>query len=149
MRKKLILTTVLLSVMSPLFAQIPIPNGGNGGCAIKYDYDAAGNRIKRSKYCWAPGNIQRPGQDAVQIPVAIEMQVYPNPASTQFSVVFSRELNNAVIELQDITGKVISSKQLSGSNTVFNIQSLAQGAYLVVLKRKDSKEVMVRKLLKE
>lgn len=149
MNKKLILIIAILFATQQLFAQA-LPQNINGGCVIKYDYDAGGNRIKRSKYCLpAGGYVQRPAKQGVNKITDIEMQVHPNPASTSFSVVFNQEINNAVVELQDIAGKVIASKQIAGSNTTFNIQYISQGAYLVVLKRKDTKEVMVRKLVKE
>ena len=52
--KKVITLFALLFGTHTLLAQA-MPQGGAGGCVIKYDYNAVGNRIKRSKYsrcCW-------------------------------------------------------------------------------------------------
>jgi hypothetical protein len=144
---KYIFVLCILGVANQLLAQA-IPPAGYGGCAIEYDYDAAGNRIKRSKYCWNPYQNQRAIQGAPAESI-LEMQVYPNPASTSVSVVLSTELEEAVVELQDISGKLISTKHVHGAQAVFDIRHLAQGAYMVVLKQKNSKLRMVRKLVKE
>ena len=47
--KKVITLFALLFGTHTLLAQA-MPQGGAGGCVIKYDYNAVGNRIKRSKY---------------------------------------------------------------------------------------------------
>lgn len=149
MRKQLVLIIGIILSSQQFFAQA-LPQGGIGGCVIKYDYDAAGNRIKRSKYCWAGGgNNQRPAPEVANKVTDVEMLVYPNPASTSFTVTFNRDIYEAVVELQDATGKLIAKKQVAGNVTYFNIQNLAQGPYFVVLKRKDTKASMVRKVIKE
>lgn len=127
------------------------PSGGQGGCAIKYEYDAAGNRIKRSKYCWSPnggGGSLRPTVIADNVST-LEMLVYPNPVTTYITVDFNQDVQNAKVELQDIAGKVLASKIPNGRSVQFDMQAVAQGAYMVVLKRKDAKEVLVRKVVKE
>ena len=149
MIKQLILLIVMLGSSSSLFAQA-LPANPAGGCVIKYEYDAGGNRIKRSKYCWAAGGyVQRPSQENSRNSPSIEMQIFPNPASSSFSIQINQELANAIAELQDMSGKLIASKPIEGTTAIFDIHNLSQAAYLVVLKRKDSKEILVRKLVKE
>lgn len=144
---KYIFVLCILGIANQLLGQA-IPPAGYGGCAIKFDYDAAGNRIKRSKYCWNPYQNQRAIQGAPEAAI-LEMQVYPNPASTSVSVILSAELNGAVVELQDLSGKLIASKPVHGDQAAFDIRHLAQGTYMVVLKQKNSGPRMVRKLVKE
>lgn len=126
-----------------------LPQGGNGGCVIKYDYDAGGNRIKRSKYCWAGGGAVQRSLPEISKALILEMQVYPNPASSYVTVSMNMELQNAKIELQDMTGKVIASKILSDLTIDFDTRYLAQGTYMMVLRRKESNKVMVQKFVKE
>ena len=149
MLKQFILLIFVLSSASHLFAQA-LPANPAGGCVIKYDYDAGGNRIKRHKYCWAAGGyVQRPGQSNSTSSTSIEMQIFPNPASSTVSIQINTELANAIVELQEMSGKLIASKPIEGNMAMFDIQNLSQAAYLVVLKRRDSKDILVRKLVKE
>ena len=79
----------------------------------------------------------------------LDMVVYPNPASNFITIDLTQALSNASVELQDITGKIIAVETLTGNSVSFDMRTLAQGAYMVVLKRKDTKEVLVRKVVKE
>jgi hypothetical protein len=149
MYKTLFFLMLLLASAHIISAQV-YPSGGQGGCAIKYEYDAAGNRVKRSKYCWSSngGGSLRPSAIASEVST-LDMLVYPNPATTYITVDFNQDVLNAKVELQDMTGKVLASKIPNDRSVQFDMQSLAQGAYLVVLKRKDTKETLVRKVVKE
>ena len=61
------------------------------------------------------------------------VSVYPNPASTQFTVsADGTNLNLKSVELSDITGRLIWKKDnLTGSNSTFSRGNLSNGIYIV------------------
>jgi hypothetical protein len=61
------------------------------------------------------------------------VSVYPNPASSQFTVsADGANLNLKSVELADITGRLIWKKDnLTGSNSTFLRGSLSNGIYIV------------------
>ena len=145
MKHKLIISLLAITLYATdVIAQGP-PN--QASCAIQYFYDAAGNRIKRKWVC------TNPNQNQLVAPLpqtnTLDMVVYPNPASNFITIDLTQALSNANVELQDITGKIIAVETLTGNSVSFDMRTLAQGAYMVVLKRKDTKEVLVRKVVKE
>jgi hypothetical protein len=151
MYKHFIVLLVVLSSTHLIKAQV-YPSGGQGGCAIIYEYDAAGNRIKRSKICWSPngggGGSLRPIATSKDASL-LDMVIYPNPTSSYITIDFSSDVFNAKVELQDVAGRVLATSVPKDRSVQFDLQSYAQGTYLVVLKRKDTKELLVRKIIKE
>lgn len=62
----------------------------------------------------------------------IEFNVYPNPASDRVNITFSDLQTDGTIDFLDLSGKLISSKSMSGlSNYSFETQDLAPGVYLI------------------
>ncbi|MGI4760257.1 MAG: CotH kinase family protein [Janthinobacterium lividum] len=70
-------------------------------------------------------------------------ELYPNPASGSLRVAFGA--SPFELSIQDLTGKTVLRKALSGSNNQLDISALPQGAYLVRVH--SATAVAVRKLL--
>ncbi|HSH66138.1 MAG TPA: choice-of-anchor tandem repeat GloVer-containing protein [Bacteroidia bacterium] len=62
----------------------------------------------------------------------IDMNVFPNPAKDQLSLLLGKNVQNVTIKLLSITGQtVIEKTNLSGSKFTFNIEELSKGTYFV------------------
>jgi hypothetical protein len=65
------------------------------------------------------------------------VKVFPNPVKTDVSIQATLEkTENVTIEVIDITGKVVTSKVITGANTVdtsFNLSNIARGTYTIKL----------------
>ena len=72
--------------------------------------------------------------------------IYPNPANN-FVNIFSEKEGNYLVELLDITGKVVISEMsyISKSVKKINIENLASGTY--ILKISDSKDYFSKKII--
>ena len=73
------------------------------------------------------------------VPIAIGMEIYPNPASDQITV-FSPQssvhvpqpsVNDASIIITNISGKIIYQNELSAEVTIIDVSSYAAGIYFV------------------
>lgn len=77
-------------------------------------------------------------------------KIYPNPAENELSIKFQIRKNNALIEIYDLSGRIIDSFKPNVTNEVWaaNISSLTKGIYTVVLKE-EGKITMHEKLVKK
>lgn len=75
------------------------------------------------------------------------VKVYPNPASSKISVFDGGFMNDAVVELVDLTGKIIMSSVLIGGNTELDLAEIKKGMYFIKI-RSGEKEV-VKKIVRE
>lgn len=58
------------------------------------------------------------------------VDIYPNPAELQFSVVFTTPISQ--IKLSDVSGRVVKNLQTQGSMKIFvDVRELPQGSYLI------------------
>ncbi len=78
------------------------------------------------------------------------MTVHPNPSSDNFMVVIqtNQHIENAVVELMDLSGRVILSqtKNINAGSTMLNIdvQSIQPGAYVIRMKGENDKFAPIR-----
>ena len=60
------------------------------------------------------------------------MSVYPNPASTLLILnIENYKSSNLAYEMSDMLGKMISRKQVEGTETIIRMDELALGNYLI------------------
>jgi hypothetical protein len=59
------------------------------------------------------------------------MAIYPNPNNGQFEVRFGSMVNNGLIQILDMTGKVVFTQSVNGTYQTINATSLQNGMYLV------------------
>jgi hypothetical protein len=146
--KKGFLLVCSLFIIHQLKAQsVYIPQGG---CGIKYEYDAVGNRISRYKYCWPAYSPQRPAGGVEQVIVSdkIQLEVFPNPSSATFVARLNKIVDHGKIEIQDVTGNVLQSKPITDVSVNFDIEALASGIYFVVLTSSSSDKKLTKQLIK-
>lgn len=62
---------------------------------------------------------------------ALETEVYPNPANANINIV--NMINVERVELIDVTGQVVISKDVNDSSMTINVESLASGVYMLKL----------------
>jgi len=75
-------------------------------------------------------------------------KLYPNPASSdnKISYEYSGELKNVILEITDLSGRLIQKQQMENSNKVI-FNKLDQGLYLVNLKSVSGEIVKTNKLI--
>jgi hypothetical protein len=61
----------------------------------------------------------------------IDIQIYPNPFSSQTNIHFSKEQKNVAIKIADLSGKVIKTISFSGSLLSIDRANLQAGIYFV------------------
>ncbi len=82
-----------------------------------------------------PGNLQGEVNVTVDEEVGIsvkettDIQVYPNPASSVIHVESGKTITN--IQLVDITGRLITQKQINAKSSHINVNTLSEGYYLL------------------
>jgi hypothetical protein len=63
---------------------------------------------------------------------SLNVDAYPNPASSDMTVkVSGPAAGNAILTITDLSGKVISSRSMSGSETRLDLRGMAPGLYLL------------------
>ncbi|MBP6575083.1 MAG: DUF11 domain-containing protein [Flavobacteriales bacterium] len=61
------------------------------------------------------------------------MQLSPNPVSDALTVIFSQPEQGALLEVVDVTGRVVLATVVSGTQAVLDVQALRAGSYHVRL----------------
>lgn len=110
-------------------------------CRIEYEYDNAGNRVKRFYHC---ESINDPIEH-MNPPLAGHL--YPNPTSDVFDIDFQELLASAHITVLDIYGRVLGTADITDGYVVsYSLGSNAPGTYAVTLagRRPDSEEELTQ-----
>lgn len=64
-------------------------------------------------------------------------QLYPNPAKDYVTISAEQNAVGGLLQLRDITGRVISTQVLNNKQFILNTSTLAAGVYVVTLQQKD------------
>lgn len=104
--------------------------------ALVFDYDAAGNRIKR---------YDPPGKTEV-LPIglvnsSISTKLFPNPTNSFVTIQASAEITDGVLLLNDLSGRTLTQQTFSGTQTTLNLSTLPAGVYFVRLNAKDYEQL--------
>lgn len=59
--------------------------------------------------------------------------LFPNPANETVTVSFPQGGNNTVVEVRDMTGRIVLSEMTSQEQVIMDVSSLSQGSYLVAV----------------
>lgn len=132
---KYILAITLFFISTYCFSQ-EIPSGS---CGLLMTYDAAGNRIKREYYCNnGSGRISNPEltkqQEAASTAFEEVDALYPNPTTGKFYITFSKAIDNAIIQVADLNGKVIQKVKGRGTRLEFDLSNQPGGTYFILIK---------------
>jgi len=137
---------IILVLLITAFSQITTAQTGQGNCVIKYDYDLAGNRIKRVESC---GGLIQKASEADLAPPAnasnnaalqkteddLDIAVlFPNPTSANCIVSLNKEVSNAALALYDNQGKQVHYERVSGKDIPLNLAGFAAGSYIVIIR---------------
>ncbi|MDO9511939.1 MAG: T9SS type A sorting domain-containing protein [Bacteroidales bacterium] len=71
--------------------------------------------------------------------------VYPNPATEAVNIVMEQFLPNTLLEIRDMTGRILEVHSIKSQNTVLGVQNLTPGIYL--LRMVNSVRMSSRKLI--
>ena len=127
-----LLVILFLGSYGTAAAQIEYPSEG---CRIRYQYDAAGNRIQRDWYCWGSGMMnQVADQDTVKEETKerlaeVHMNAAPNPASDRLTVTFTEEVPSGLLEVLDATGRSVRAQRVAGYVTELDLGDFGSGSY--------------------
>ncbi|MCY7290841.1 MAG: T9SS type A sorting domain-containing protein, partial [Ferruginibacter sp.] len=73
--------------------------------------------------------------------------IFPNPTDGNFSITFSKPINNASIIIVDVNGKVLHRITASGSKVDFNLSNFSSGIYFVKIIEKGGSSI-TKKIIK-
>ncbi len=140
---------IISSLLLILFSEIAIAQTGQGNCVIKYDYDMAGNRVKRFESCGGssgnkmtnPNETQTLDEDeTVNEPLAqltdddLDIAVlFPNPTSSNCIVSLNKPVSNATLSLYANQGKLVYSERINGKDLPLDLSGLSSGTYIVIV----------------
>ncbi len=101
---------------------------GNELCITKFVVDVPG--------CDTTGKMKDVDKDEV-ITNQTSFSLYPNPAATQVTLSYPIELECAILEIYDLTGRSIAKKVLTSSEqeATLAVDSYPAGLYMLVVKR--------------
>jgi Secretion system C-terminal sorting domain len=108
-------------------------------CAIKYEYDLSGNRIRRSYSCDnspinqpVTSNGRMPSsKKIVSVDAPFSTIIFPNPSEGIFAIKTSVDLETAVVNVLSQNGVVVATFIYSGTQMQFDIRHLASGNYII------------------
>jgi Secretion system C-terminal sorting domain len=105
-------------------------------CAIKYEYDASGNRTMRYYQCdvevigaGAGAGARKLKPAAGQISAPSALLVYPNPTSTEFTIQLPKNTHLGHLVVADNQGKILLNKPLTNNISDIDISNFAVGHY--------------------
>ena len=133
MIRKLIMPLFLICSLHSFAQEIPV-----GSCGLLMTYDAAGNRIKREYYC-------NNGSNRIAAPAVAQQEnaasagfeevdaLYPNPTTGKFYITFSKAIDNATVQIVDVSGKVIQRLKGSGTRLELDLSNQPGGLYFIII----------------
>ncbi|WP_191967971.1 T9SS type A sorting domain-containing protein [Rhizosphaericola mali] len=108
-------------------------------CGIIYSYDLSGNRIGRQYVCNNSSMMDTKQQNLTfNTILPSNTKLYPNPTTGQFSISFTKALDNAEITVTDMLGKTIIHTYKSGTYISMDLSNVTSGMYLVNIQDKDN-----------
>jgi hypothetical protein len=91
----------------------------------------AGSVLNSGSYWNAPTSIFTPKSNSVN-----SLRIYPNPASTEVMVELPKFNGVTSIEVRDLTGKLLLSKNaISIEKEIINVSELRKGMYIMVARQ--------------
>ncbi len=137
MKKIMLLLTLCFGIVA-LYSQSP---------GVYYDYDDAGNRIKRYK-CLMSANLEKEDfvdwqttdvskeskvdfRDISKYTDISEMLVFPNPSAGVFEIRKNSIAPKAMVRLYDTSGKLVFKREYNDG--VFDISNINNGSYILIL----------------
>jgi len=121
-----------------------------GSCGIVYTYDAAGNRTQRQYVCnngvMAIKEILVGNQQILADEIQATEVLYPNPTTGIFNVKLTQSLNNAIVTISDVSGRLVMRKKENGNILNYDLSGQASGEYIIAIKQ-DGKLIKLKVII--
>lgn len=62
------------------------------------------------------------------------IKIFPNPTDEILNIIIDKQYENPIVNIVDVTGKVLIRELLSGVNNTINLSSLTKGIYILYVK---------------
>jgi len=131
-------------IIGDLYGQ---PAYSTEGCFIRYQYDAAGNRIQRDRVCISEANgggAKSKPADAETMASGLQevyMGLAPNPANDELRITLTADVGPGKIAVHDMQGRQVLQQSVQGSIFSLNVSSLQAGSYYVSFLREGERIV--------
>jgi hypothetical protein len=124
------------SFLSVAFLAFLTDGFGQNHCWTKYNYDAAGNRIKRYWWCGDPNTTdgEENGETKSAMSPDFGLRLIPNPAGEQVQLTSTTELSNAELNVLDLQGRMVLTQRFSGSWVELDVSRWSAGRYTLRLR---------------
>lgn len=120
--------TLRLVILCGLLACGTIHLWAQENCLVRYNYDAAGNRIKRYWYCLGHDEIK--SMEHTDGLSQNGLTLFPVPATTtMLTVRLDSAVVNATLEVSDAQGRVLLTERMSGATYELTVTDLSNGIY--------------------
>lgn len=143
-----------------IFTEIKAQSSFQPGDKIGFEYDAAGNRIRRFLIvdpcpgCPNPnGNRTAPPEtDSISIgpnQQILSINAFPNPTDKDITVLingFEILTENPLLSINDANGKTVLTKQLNSNSNLVDLSELTRGTYYLYVNTQYNK--MTYKVIK-
>jgi hypothetical protein len=74
-----------------------------------------------------------------------DFEMFPNPATGQITILLNEGMDKPIMEILDISGKIVKNMELSGRKTTLDISDLPQGLYMARIQ--STTTTLVKKLI--
>lgn len=105
---------------------------------IRYEYDAAGNRISRSVVVEAvPSMAKKMADMPISSADSGAVKVYPNPTHGIVNVELTtqtNECNEATVEIHDMEGRLVLTRVMPAPHFQIDISNFPTGIYILKIK---------------
>ncbi|MBP9790793.1 MAG: T9SS type A sorting domain-containing protein, partial [Bacteroidia bacterium] len=61
----------------------------------------------------------------------LDVHLYPNPTSTEFSLLLNEDIQNPLVTIIDLLGKKVKEVKLNGRHSTISVRDLKAGIYFV------------------
>lgn len=104
-------------------------------CWVKYNYDAAGNRIKRYWWCGDPNQAEEEsGEPKLAMTADFGFGLFPNPAADRVRLMSEEEVIDAQLDVMDLQGRTLHSQRFTGTLVDIDVSRWSAGRYTLRLR---------------
>ena len=107
-------------------------------CWIKYDHDAAGNRIKRYWWCGNPDQTDESGSPKTAMSKDFGYRLYPVPATDRLVLTCSSSDPETEMDILDMNGKTIRHQRLNSTYQEIDVSQWSAGSYVLSVRTEDA-----------
>lgn len=144
-----------------IFTEIKAQSSFQPGDKIGFEYDAAGNRVRRFLIVdpcpgcppdQNPGRSSAPMADSLMVgpsQQSLSIKAFPNPTDKDITVLingFEILTENPLLTINDANGKTVLTKQLNSNSNLVDLSELTRGTYYLYVNTEYNK--MTYKVIK-